>query len=322
MTAAEIRDMILQDKGHTRIDFLQFARDYATGLEQAGRKGSAKPTRGMIHNLEKYTARLYFGEITADWLRGFERYLIRSGLGRSANNYMRYLRLVFNAGRDKYNDDDRGVILIPNYPFKRYKIPKPATSAQENALTADQVRRLFTMPTMTQREALAVDVCRIMILLMGINGIDLYGLKRTERGRVVYNRSKTGHPFKVKIEPELLEVLKRRKGMEYLFPFAEHYSTHEGFIFAVNQGLAYICKRIHKEAEKAGKRADWPEPITTNWIRHTWATIARNDCGVDKDDVALCLGHKDNDNRVTDKYIRYDYTIQDNTNRKVIDLLF
>jgi hypothetical protein len=36
----------------------------------------------------------------------------------------------------------------------------------------------------------------------------------------------------------------------------------------------------------------------------------------------LCLGHKDMDNRVTDIYIRYDHTIQDAANRKVLDKLF
>ncbi len=61
--------------------------------------------------------------------------------------------------------------------------------------------------------------------------------------------------------------------------------------------------------------------VTTKWARHTWATIARNECQINKDDIALCLGHEDIDNRVTDIYIKHDYSIIDNSNRKVISFI-
>ena len=60
---------------------------------------------------------------------------------------------------------------------------------------------------------------------------------------------------------------------------------------------------------------------TTKWSRHSWATIARNKCRVNKDDVALCLGHKDFDNTVTDIYIEDDYTIIDESNCMVISYI-
>lgn len=46
------------------------------------------------------------------------------------------------------------------------------------------------------------------------------------------------------------------------------------------------------------------KPVTTKWAKHAWATIARNDFRINKDDVALCLGHEDSDNRVTDMYVK------------------
>jgi hypothetical protein len=81
--------------------------------------------------------------------------------------------------------------------------------------------------------------------------------------------------------------------------------------------LKSICKNIRKSE----KQPDFPAKITTNWARHTWATIARNNCRIPKHDVALCLGHEDTNNRVTDMYIKYDYTIIDEANRKVIDII-
>ena len=63
-------------------------------------------------------------------------------------------------------------------------------------------------------------------------------------------------------------------------------------------------------------------PISTYYARHSWATIARNNCGVSKDDVHLALNHIDNDLKVTDLYIEKDWSMIDNANRKVIDFIF
>jgi hypothetical protein len=60
-----------------------------------------------------------------------------------------------------------------------------------------------------------------------------------------------------------------------------------------------------------------PDRISTNWIRHTFATIARNECGFDRDTVGKCLRH--DDGRVTDAYIRPDFTIIDRVCRAVLD---
>jgi len=44
---------------------------------------------------------------------------MHKGLSDSGlHNHMRDLRVLFNAARDKYNDEDRGVIAIRHYPFR------------------------------------------------------------------------------------------------------------------------------------------------------------------------------------------------------------
>lgn len=58
--------------------------------------------------------------------------------------------------------------------------------------------------------------------------------------------------------------------------------------------------------------------VTFYWARHTFATVARNDCRMSKDDVALALNHVDEGNRTTDVYIAKDWKIADNVQRKVI----
>lgn len=48
--------------------------------------------------------------------------------------------------------------------------------------------------------------------------------------------------------------------------------------------------------------------------------MARNDCRMSKDDVALALNHVDEGNRTTDIYIAKDWRIVDDVQRKVTAL--
>lgn len=55
--------------------------------------------------------------------------------------------------------------------------------------------------------------------------------------------------------------------------------------------------------------------------RHSWATIANNDAGIDKYTVHSALNHVDESMRVTDIYIRRSWDNIDKANRAVLDLL-
>lgn len=79
---------------------------------------------------------------------------------------------------------------------------------------------------------------------------------------------------------------------------------------AVNKGLKNICESLNLDFS-----------ITTNWARHSWASIARNKAGIAKADVDFCLGHVNNDFKMADIYIDIDYSICDKANRAVLDLL-
>ena len=55
--------------------------------------------------------------------------------------------------------------------------------------------------------------------------------------------------------------------------------------------------------------------------RHTWATLARNDAGIDKETIHEALNHVDERMRVTDIYIDRDYSAQDAANKKVLEMV-
>lgn len=338
LTAKELKQAIVEDE-NTEIDFIKFAEDYMKELEDNGQEGSLRAVRGFMSKLKRYTHTLTFSQIDSKFLSNFEKFMVKDGVGNAIATYMSRFRVIFNKGRDQYNDEDRGILKITNYPFKKYykdsKIKQHHADANENSLTIEQIKMFMNSKPIddtkriTLRAEVAKEVWMLMIYLIGPNSKDLFFADNPVKGRWKYDRYKTGRAYGIKLEPEAIEIIDRYKGKKGMLNFQERFEDYQYFQKYINNGLRDICISMHEEFmktrtdEQKRKKVvlDFPQKITTNWARHTWATIARNDCGIDKDNIALCLGHKDKDNIVTDMYIKYDYSIIDKCNRKVIDLI-
>lgn len=86
-------------------------------------------------------------------------------------------------------------------------------------------------------------------------------------------------------------------------------STKKYFNKAINKGLKQIGELI-KENDLEYYSA-----------RHSWATIARNKCNIDKHIVSEALNHTDPSMRVTDFYLEKDFTQVNEANRLVLDYI-
>ena len=106
------------------------------------------------------------------------------------------------------------------------------------------------------------------------------------------------------MEPEALEIMSRH-------PLGFGYSDFRGFNKAVNAGLKAIGESIGVPG------------LSSYYARHSWATIARNECGVPKDVVHEALNHASRGSeRVTDIYLARDWSRVWEANRMVLDLVF
>jgi hypothetical protein len=116
------------------------------------------------------------------------------------------------------------------------------------------------------------------------------------------------------IPPEIEPIIERYQSKsdkhDFLFNFADNYSNHEVFCSSVNEGLKVV-----------GEKYEFKFPLTSYYARFSFATIARNDCGISKDDIAMALNHRDQNLTVTDGYIKKDWVIVDRTIRKVVELV-
>lgn len=259
-------------------------------------------------------------EITSSKLNQFKKRLQESGIREkplepgSINNYLRALRSLFNKCKLHYNDDDLGLIRIPHDPFARLDIPE-YTRKRKN-IGIDEMKKIRDSSYETERENIGRDVFIMLFYLMGINATDLFNLQPPVDGRIQYERSKTnttgnkhGFVLSIRIEPELQRLFEKYSQDGFLSVLKSRYADSYAMIKAVNQGLKKISEK--HEISK----------VTTNWARHTWASLARNKAGVSKADIDFCLGHVSNDHKMADIYIDIDYSIFDKNNRLVLDLI-
>lgn len=311
-----IQERLRHGNGFT-LEFFAFAREVVSKKEKGTQEVYANALRCFSEFLGRYT--IDVNEITYPLLLDFRGFIERrNGRGcRSASLYLSCLRHIHNTARDRYNDPDTGAILIPRQPFRKGLIPsEPVT--EHRALTVDQVKAIRDCQPKTKRGRIAKDVFMLSFYTIGMNTADLYLLRPSDERKGVweYNRAKTDSKradrafFRVRLEPEALEIAERYRGRQARLSFCDRYVDFKGFNKAVDVGLKEV-------AALAGL-----ENLTSYHARHTWATLAANVAGVDFDTVQQALNHaRRGADRVTGIYVERDFSRIWEANRKVLDLL-
>jgi integrase len=262
-----------------------------------------------LKKIIKYDPSPAFEKINIDWLIGFDRWM--SGTMPSANSrsvLMRCLRAVFN---DALNDE-----IITHYPFRKFRIKQEPT--RKKALTLEEVRTLIEWEVEEYQERYR-DIFILMILMRGINIGDLCLLTKSNviDGRIEYKRQKTHKAYSIKIEPEMQEIFDRYPGKRCLLNVMDDYDNYEHFKARMNKALKNIGYVKHLKQGRKEVKALFPE-LSTNWARHTFATLALNECELPRDMISDLLGHSEGLD-VTNIYIKKDLEKMDAAARKVID---
>lgn len=259
-----------------------------------------------------------FGDITYSKIVQFESYLRTKGNNGTTINYtMTRLSYIFKLARNKYNNEERDIIVIKN-PFSRYKIPQ-CSVPPKRAWTREQFHEFINRDKsmLSDKRQLACDVIIISFLLCGINCIDLYELSYPIHGYLYYNRKKTKNnrrdkaEMRIKVQPELVPYLKKYRDptKQRAFNFYNIYTRNNHF----SDWICGMIKHIRKKLLLPN--------LTTYVARHTWATVAFNDLHINKDEIAFCLIHS-SVHTMTDFYIKTDFSLVDKINRRVIDWVY
>ena len=270
-----------------------------------------------------------FSEVTATFLNNVEKSW-REGATRivkgkevkvpmedgGIGNYMRAIRSAWNQAEKELNDDN-GKGPVQGNPWKRYSIPKTdEMESKEKALTVEQLRRLIALKLDDKKQlGRTRNTLLLSFCLVGMSTVDLYNFDELDGDNTyTYERTKLvkKRAIELKIEQEAQRYMELLKGEAHTLNLREHYTSDHR---SMSRAMLRCCKDL---AVSIGAPADF----SPQWMRHTWASIARNECRVSMDDVAFCMGHKTRDKRVTDVYLKEDHSLRHEVNRKVLDYVF
>jgi hypothetical protein len=305
---------IRQKKENKGISFTDFA---AKWIKESTIKG-IKNYKTALNALCSFVGRdnILCEEINVKTMKAFENAL--KDRPRAQSLYPNCIKTMFNAARDYYNDEDNDIIRI-KHSLDRYK-PVEQNVAEKRALDVETIRRIFALPYdnirvkgKSSRHDLALDCFRLSFCLMGMNSADLYYSDRLEDNTIIYDRMKTKDrrrdkaEIQVKITDYIKPLVEKYKGKERVFNFSERFTTMESFNRAINIGLKEIGKELGIER------------LQFYAARHSMATIAVNDVKVSKYIVNDMLNHTDQSLRITELYIKKDFSHINEANVKLLD---
>ena len=290
-------------------NFFTFAEDW---LEASSIRGKDN-YRCALNSLKKYCNSTYlpFGDINVQLLIGFSNSL--KDTKRAQSCYLAAIRHVYNQAALQFNTDD-DIVLSP-YLFVRFKVPKQKPAGQR-ALSIGQLREFFRYEPKTRMEEMAKELALLSLCLMGTNAIDLFSATKYDGRVFAYERTKTkdARDDHAHIEIAVDERIKplfgkyRCKDGSRVFRFGK-YAGYESFYQSIRVALRRIREYL-----------GW-ETLQFYQFRHSMATIARNELGIDKATVDEMLNHVGS-NRIADIYIKKDYKQINIANKKVVDYVF
>ena len=216
----------------------------------------------------------------------------------TVTNYLLKIKAVYKFAYDNGDTDT---------PFPHIGLRREQT--RRRALLVEQIRQLINADV-SRAQRKYIDVFTLMLYMRGINMGDLSELLVSDivANRIEYRRDKTGKHLEIKLEPEMLEIINRYKGRKALLRFFDNKPRgyHKRFGNAMRQTLRLAASRI-----------GITEPVSSNWARHTWSSLAI-EIGVDIAYVSAGLSHS-HGAPITQTYIQYRQKKIDEESRRVMD---
>ncbi len=314
--------------GYSDICFSDYARKHIDRMIDRGQQRNARNYELALQHMERFagTTRVMFSHLTssfvARWIQSLEQ------THRAKEMYPICMRQVFKAAQLEMNDYDNGIIRIKTNPWVKVQIPK-ADRTEKLAITPEACREFFSFPLPESKMKLPLmelgrDVAMMVLCLAGINTVDLFNLRREDYhgGIIHYQRAKTkkfradGAYMEMRVPAIIQPLFEKYANMDekddHLFVFSQRHTTNDSFCANVNGGIKQVCQAM-------GMSKD--EDYSSYTFRHTWGTVAQNDCGASISDVAFAMNHSSG-HKVTRGYIKLDFTPAWELNEKVVDFIF
>lgn len=328
MEIEDVMEYIDSHKEGFSLDFFVFADKWVDGKSEGAR-------RVYVRSLNRFSE--YLGnrecdinDITGTMARGFVEWYqkqpkmcsmkgelkttkkLKAGCS-TVRDTVQYLSAIHNAAKEVYNDDDTGEIRIPRSPFKKLKFDMVVRNGQD-ALSKEDMQALISTRLSNPRQQVFLDIFIISFALMGMNPADLFEAKNPKGDILIYNRKKTRsrRPDKAEMRVKLPDCLKER------FARVGDKTNLISTRIKGNDPYSFSSKATH--SIKHTSKSLFGREFTMYAARKTFASLARNECGVDKATVDECLVHITQDMKLADIYIKRDWNRLWEVQKKVLDL--
>lgn len=316
------------EKGTDDICFSDYARKYHDDMYNDGHWRNARSYQLAYQHLERFAGsnKVMFSQLTTQFINSWIKSLSKTA--RAKEMYPVCVRQIFKQALLDFNDYDTGMIRITTNPWLKVKIPH-ADVPEKRAITMEKVRDFFTAPLPESDRKLPLpemgrDVAMMVMCLAGINTVDIYRLRKEDYhdGIIGYERAKTRNARRDKayiemrvpgiIKP-LFEKYLDKTESPFLFNFHQRMSSYDSFNANVNIGIRKICE--------VSLGIDHADTYSVYTFRHTWATVAQNECGASMEEVGFAMNHSDRF-RVTRSYVKIDFSPAWKLNEKVVEKIF
>lgn len=295
-----------------RLDFFKWGEQVAAGKSE----GTAPMYLTALNALEEFVGsrEMDISAVTSSFMRRFEAHLEKKHGkdSRAISMYPSCVSTIHKEARVTYNDNELGEVRIHN-PFEFYAPPKQKP-ALKRTIEFETIQKLIDIRKhLGEYHRLAVDVYLLSFCLMGSNIPDMYEAERID-DIIYYNRRKTRSrrydkaEMRIRLEPICSEIVSGLIDPEgkRAFNLYVKYQNYKSIGDKGNDRLKEVAKVLGVD------------PFTFYSARHTWASIAYS-IGIPKSLINDCLCHVDPDMEVTDIYIKKDWSVLWEANRKVLE---
>lgn len=288
-----------QVKGRSKHDFFQFAQKYIDNLLANDKIGTYRRAKYTVEKLKSYKNQepLYFHELTVQFLKDYQEYLVE--LGNKVNTIHSNLKLIRTIVNNAVNEK---LLKRDKNPFYSFKLKSETT---ERAFLTET--ELLSMEQLDLNTDTTLHTHRNMYIFAayvgGLRISDLLQLRwyNFDGTHITLKIKKTGAPLSVKVPTVGLEILKYYK--DKTFNDENGQPNAANFIFPVLPGNYDKVKKteshriivaktalINKNLKIIAKRLKITKNISFHSSRHTWAVRALRK-GVTIDKVSKLMGH-------------------------------
>lgn len=282
------------------LEILKTAKDLEKNGDLIARNritGTANSYRNSINQFMKFYPKLKFSEIDFQKVMYFRKHYENIGASKKTiSHYLSALKAMYNHGVLRYKLEDKKPFLktMDNLKLKSFE-------ARKKYITINDIALLEKFENHSAAKIRNVDLFLLQFYFGGCDLTDLYFMKRSSvfKGRIVFERGKTGQMVNLKIHPKAQAILDKYKCTtgEWLFPFDKDIDKYKYFLTNYWKSLGSTQRAIGIEVLPAGGN------ISVKVARHTFGNRAKQ-LMIDSDIIRELMGHErdDIDNFYKDKF--------------------